>query len=551
MALTKVHNRMISGSATNVVDFGAVGDGVADDTTAVQAALNQAGTVYVPAGSYKITSTLTLSSDTTLVCEGTFVWSVEADLFNCIGSESSEILMTSATTTPNNVNVPTAGLAAGDYIRIASDGIFDSNNTNSTVGEINIIDEISSASALKTRITLQDTYTASPDNGYVTKITFKENIRIVGIKIIRAVGTLNDAIRFELCKNVSIEGADINARCSTAIRLFDSIDSVVSDSFITTGVNNSSYGVSVVNAAQDIIIKGNNFYDSRHPLSTNNSSVTDGIPRRITFSNNNVRYSSKTLSGGISSAIDTHGAAEYIFITDNFCESATGSGINIECPSANVQNNIVLNAGGSGIIARNESDRNGTIVISGNEIHNCADEGIELIQGTRGTTAIYRNCVISDNKISESGAIAIDVDMVSSNGSTVTITGNTCIDGDPRIRLENMLNFVCSNNVVRNLTSGSAVEFVGCSDGCANGNSIFFSSSSTANGIELDGCSDVVVNGNVVSGVVSSGYGIFLADSSDHILIVGNNVREHGNDGSGAIRLGTGTDNTKASNLES
>jgi hypothetical protein len=46
----------------SVKDFGAVGDGVADDTAAIQAAINARGMVYVPPGSYKLTATLILSS---------------------------------------------------------------------------------------------------------------------------------------------------------------------------------------------------------------------------------------------------------------------------------------------------------------------------------------------------------------------------------------------------------------------------------------------------------------------------------------------------------
>jgi hypothetical protein len=69
MSLTKVRNQMIEGAAANVLDFGAVGDGVADDTAAIQAALNVAGRIYVPSGTYSHTE-LTLSSNTTLIGAG-------------------------------------------------------------------------------------------------------------------------------------------------------------------------------------------------------------------------------------------------------------------------------------------------------------------------------------------------------------------------------------------------------------------------------------------------------------------------------------------------
>lgn len=45
----------------NVMDFGAVGDGVIDDTVAIQAAINNGGVLFFPAGVYRITNTLTLT----------------------------------------------------------------------------------------------------------------------------------------------------------------------------------------------------------------------------------------------------------------------------------------------------------------------------------------------------------------------------------------------------------------------------------------------------------------------------------------------------------
>lgn len=60
MALTKVSYSMITGAPVNVLDYGAVGDGVANDSTAVLAAINAAAAsgqeLFFPAGEYLLTS---------------------------------------------------------------------------------------------------------------------------------------------------------------------------------------------------------------------------------------------------------------------------------------------------------------------------------------------------------------------------------------------------------------------------------------------------------------------------------------------------------------
>ena len=53
MSLTKVSFSMINGAPANVLDFGAVGNGVTDDSSAFQNAVNSGATlVFVPSGSY-------------------------------------------------------------------------------------------------------------------------------------------------------------------------------------------------------------------------------------------------------------------------------------------------------------------------------------------------------------------------------------------------------------------------------------------------------------------------------------------------------------------
>src|SRR5690349_6913717 len=57
----------LQGPVNNVKAFGAVGDGVTDDTAAIQAALNAVpgigGVVYVPAGTYLLTSGLAVPTN--------------------------------------------------------------------------------------------------------------------------------------------------------------------------------------------------------------------------------------------------------------------------------------------------------------------------------------------------------------------------------------------------------------------------------------------------------------------------------------------------------
>lgn len=83
MSLTKVSFSMIDGACVNALDFGAVGDGVADDTAAIQAAITYAEStatppsagpgvvqVYIPFGVYKITDALIVTKSLSFVGEG-------------------------------------------------------------------------------------------------------------------------------------------------------------------------------------------------------------------------------------------------------------------------------------------------------------------------------------------------------------------------------------------------------------------------------------------------------------------------------------------------
>ena len=104
MSLTKAHSRMVAGSAINVIDFGAVGDGVTDDTTAFKAALVYASannlSFFTPNLSFVVSDTLTLP-------QGLF-WQ----------SDNSQILFVGSNTTDPCVYVTEDDVTISGLLRI-------------------------------------------------------------------------------------------------------------------------------------------------------------------------------------------------------------------------------------------------------------------------------------------------------------------------------------------------------------------------------------------------------------------------------------------------
>jgi len=87
--------------AFDLRDFGAVGNGIADDTAALQAALNAAaaargGTVFIPAGTFRITATVTATGATPLTVRGegwqsALLWEEDTDLLVFAPADGSQL----------------------------------------------------------------------------------------------------------------------------------------------------------------------------------------------------------------------------------------------------------------------------------------------------------------------------------------------------------------------------------------------------------------------------------------------------------------------------
>lgn len=83
----------------SVKDFGAVGDGVADDTVAIQAALSSSDAVYFPQGQYRLTQTLSSSGNCTIYGDGP-----GASILK-INHNSSRAILAQANTSDDSISI--------------------------------------------------------------------------------------------------------------------------------------------------------------------------------------------------------------------------------------------------------------------------------------------------------------------------------------------------------------------------------------------------------------------------------------------------------------
>lgn len=118
MSLTKVSYSMIEGAPKNVLDYGAFNDGTnaTATTAAIQAALDLAGAIYLPAGTYTIDAPLIVKNHTLLFGDGN----------STIGGSKCSLISYAGTDNAIEINNPINGSTAA-YITLRDFAVICSN----------------------------------------------------------------------------------------------------------------------------------------------------------------------------------------------------------------------------------------------------------------------------------------------------------------------------------------------------------------------------------------------------------------------------------------
>ena len=213
MSLTKVSYSMINGACTNVIDFGAVGNDVANDTPAIQAAINA-----TPSG-----GTLMFAPGLTFYCDTRFIIDKPMTLF-CYGATI-------------RFNGTRSGGASNDAVSITSSNVKILGGTWKEIyptvqagGNYGIVFQ-------------------GVENNSSTPPTFIEN---VGIQDATIENWQGEAVVFRMCKNFYASNNTLTNIGYAGIITLSSTQGVISDNLVSEifptgviGVDQDAYGITV------------------------------------------------------------------------------------------------------------------------------------------------------------------------------------------------------------------------------------------------------------------------------------------------------------------
>jgi hypothetical protein len=497
----KLGFKWLNTNVINVKDkaYGAVGNGTADDTVVIQAAINAVpaagGVVYFPAGTYRVTTTLLVTrGNITLAGEGMGASTIIAAVTMTGNTPLLQVASTAAAgadkaltldtvlgiTTVTMSTADAATFAVGEDVLLKSNKLTDGESTTKAAGELHSITAINTGTGVVTlNDTVLDTYTLA-DAAKLTRIPMLRNVTVRDMSFTSAAPSSalsgGGFTRFWFIDNLTISRVEQH-HAFHSMEIRSCLNSRIEQSYFhhindITPAGNLRYGVWIASASQNVTVADCQFSQTRHGITTGGVSGTNlnGIQRNLTFTGCTSMQSD-------TAHYDVHDPADGVTITG--CTAIGGMsyllavqavvGIQVRGRNVVIANNIIRGIPGRGIMIFNAESHGATII--GNNI-----SGITRTYGAPTTggegivldSAASSRHLISGNTIKDCAHRAISG--VGGNDDVV-VTGNS-IDNCPNalgsgtsINFVNAQRGVIVGNRISNNTTGRWLATTGTSDG--------------------------------------------------------------------------------------
>ncbi|CAG7653484.1 right-handed parallel beta-helix repeat-containing protein [Paenibacillus allorhizosphaerae] len=530
----------------NVKDFGAAGDGTADDTAAIQAALDYAyaqggGTVYVPGGIYPITATLSIFARTKL--------ELANDASIRRNSSNVKPMLTNGRKGQNTG----PGYDGHGDIEIAG-GTWDGNSANFPTQ----FPHMSFAHAKN--LVIRDTKIINNVNDHHIEVNSTNGCRILNVWFQGYLRTSREAeaIQIDLstqsafphfgpwdnttCKNVLVDGCTF-IDCCRGVGSHSVVDGYNHSNIRIANCHFENMSDNAIFAwnYDNLLVSGNTFQDC---VSGIDISSRAGEVHNVIVSGNILRkINPKSDWGAIRvytpvSVATAGGRVHNIAITGNIIEDVSGvvgihaNQISRITISDNTVRNIGMSATGKGIYVGSCMEG---AVVSGNHVTQCTERGIAVVQ-SQGPVNIVGNVVAAAKS---HGIHSDSCQNVVCTDNAVTDTGKDGVGNG--IYFLNTHRSQMADNIITNSAENN-INMKNSNDCNINNNTL------TGAPLKIsDGNQRHYVGGNIVRrGDKSMADGVIVASSSSSIALLANDLRLSGT--SGAIN-DSGSETIKSGNL--
>lgn len=394
MTQNLIRTNQVAISTINVKNFGAVGDGSNDDTAGIQLALDAANTagggiVFIPAGTYKITNTLLVYSDTHVYGAGRGATILTSPVSSYAGKsvEGAQVYATLAMAAVNRASVRnltvdhSAGASANGIVIIAGNAGAGTRSNDCVIDGCEVI------------------FSSSSGHAYCIW-----NLKSDGSKILNnyveggftaytwTAGNPQEGIESYGGEDVLISGNTVNGVQQNGIYVVSdsTVGTVQNICVVDNSVESSGRGVTlVIGNCNGIQVKNNHIktaWDIGISLTANATSTVDGVH----ISGNTITdvgdADPHSVGVGVYLYGDLSATISRIVISDNIiknCQEATTAAIaNYSFSNTQIINNNIKTCTGFGILAYNPND----LVIDGNTIDGTQDSSITVGTGGAGNT---------------------------------------------------------------------------------------------------------------------------------------------------------------------